>query len=114
MSPLQKAAYLQSDLAEVLEPITLGTPWQSIYTPGLQGLSRWANSYYPNIDIFITECGTSVRGELSMTVAETINDTFRQNFFEGIVDSLTLAIEQDRLPIKAFLAWSLFDNFEWK
>lgn len=49
-----------------------------------------------------------------MTVEQTINDSFRQNFFEGIVASLTTAIEQDRLPIKAFLAWSLFDNFEWK
>jgi beta-glucosidase len=66
------------------------------------------------VDIFITECGTSVPNELTMTVEETINDTFRQNFFEGIVESLTLAVEEDKLPIKAFLAWSLFDNFEWK
>lgn len=76
-------------------------------------MSKWAYEYY-NTEIFITECGTSVAGELSMSVEQTINDDFRQDFFEGIVESLTLAIRDDRLPIKAFLAWSLFDNFEWK
>jgi beta-glucosidase/6-phospho-beta-glucosidase/beta-galactosidase len=64
--------------------------------------------------IMITECGVSVPNEISMTQAEATADTFRQRFFTDIVSNLSEAILTDGCNVTAFVAWSLFDNFEWK
>ncbi|KAI8899868.1 glycosyl hydrolase family protein [Globomyces pollinis-pini] len=89
-----------------------GTSWQSIFTPGIRGILKWLHKTFPQ-DIFITECGTSVKNEDKMSLAEVVNDSFRQNFFEGITNHISQAVNIDKVPLKAFLAWSLVDNFEW-
>lgn len=48
-----------------------------------------------------------------MTLPEIVDDTFRQSFWVGHLLALTQSITIDKTPVKAFLAWSLFDNFEW-
>lgn len=62
----------------------------------------------------ITECGISVPGEINFTIAEATADTYRQQFFTDIVSNLSEAILTDGNNVTAFIAWSLFDNFEWK
>ena len=74
---------------------------------------NWANEYY-KMPIFITECGVSVPNEINMTQEQATADTFRQQFFTDIVSNLSEAILTDKADVKAFIAWSLFDNFEWK
>lgn len=59
----------------------------------------------------ITECGTSVPNEMSMTLDQVVADTFREDFFRGIVTHLTAAVVEDKVPITAFLAWALFEYF---
>ena len=91
---------------------TSGTDWQNIYPPGIRGISKWVHDYY-KLDVMIAECGTSVRNEKDMTLAERVDDSFRYNFFGGIVQSLNEAVHIDNTPVKFFLAWALLDNFEW-
>ena len=57
--------------------------------------------------------GTSVPGEQNLTPAQQVNDPFRRDFWAGHLQALSDAILIDKLPVKAFLAWSLIDNFEW-
>jgi beta-glucosidase len=87
------------------------TSWQYTYPEGLAPLSKWLHDTY-KMDIWITECGTSVKGEKDKSLVEIVNDVDRVNFFTGITESLTKAVN-DGIPIKAFLGWSLLDNFEW-
>jgi beta-glucosidase len=93
---------------------TSGTPWQTVYGPGLRGLLKFLAAEFKGFDIFITECGVSVPNEQNMTPEETLNDPFRLDFWQSHLKSLQDAILVDKVPVKMFLAWSLFDNFEWK
>lgn len=94
-----------------LGPIS-GTSWQTVYAPGLRLVLSYVAKAF-NMDIMVTECGTSVPGEANMTIAQVTNDVFREDFFTSHLKQLSDSILIDKLPIKAFLAWSLFDNFEW-
>lgn len=108
------ANYISGSGASVppIGPVS-GTSWQNLYPVGIRGLTKWASSYYNGMDVFVTECGTSVPNELNLKLDEIIDDTFRQDFFSQIVSNLTEAVLVDKTPIKAFLAWALLDNFEW-
>jgi beta-glucosidase len=91
---------------------TAETAWQAYYPGGLRGLSNWVHSKY-KMDVWITECGTSVKGEKDLTLDQIVNDTYRSGFYKGVLSSLEDAVKIDNTPIKAFMAWSLLDNFEW-
>ena len=90
-----------------------GTPWQQVYPEGLRkGINLVAKQY--NLDVYVTECGVSVAGEPSMATAKQVaDDQFRIDFFNSHTQQLVLAMQEDKIPVKMFLAWSLFDNFEW-
>ncbi|KAJ2986357.1 hypothetical protein HDV02_006759 [Globomyces sp. JEL0801] len=89
-----------------------GTDWQAVYTPGIRGILQWLHKTF-NMEIMVSECGTSVRNESKMSLLQVVRDTFRVNFFEGITKHLYDAISIDKLPVTSFIAWSLVDNFEW-
>jgi beta-glucosidase len=100
---------------------TSGTDWQTVYAPGtflnflnvgLRVLLNYVSKHF-KMDIMITECGVSVPNEPNLTPSEIINDQFRQKFFIDHIKALTDSILIDKVPVKAFISWSLFDNFEW-
>ena len=98
---------------QLIGPVS-GTHWQNIYAPGIRKIAQWMYNHW-KMDIFIVECGTSVPNEQTMTRASDIaNDGFRVDFFEQHTQHLADAVLIDKTPIKAFLAWSLMDNFEWR
>ena len=94
-----------------LGPVS-GTSWQTVYGPGLRSALKFVAKTFP-LDIMVTECGVSVPGEAQMTPQQVHDDTFRLNFWVSHLQALEDAILIDNVPVKAFLAWSLFDNFEW-
>ena len=49
------------------------------------------------MDIIVTECGTSVPNEPSMTTSQIASDTFRQSFFTDHIKALTDAINIDKV-----------------
>ena len=65
------------------------------------------------MDVFITEVGISVPNESKMTQQQIINDSYRQSYFQRILEQVSLSYTIDHIPIKMFLVWSLLDNFEW-
>ncbi|KAI8905065.1 glycoside hydrolase superfamily [Gorgonomyces haynaldii] len=93
---------------------TSGTSWQTVYAPGLRGLLRFLHKEYPSLDLIVTECGTSGPGEQNLSPQQQVNDQFRLDFFKNHLQALSDAVLLDKLPVKGFLAWSLFDNFEWR
>ncbi|KAJ3044746.1 hypothetical protein HDV00_001150 [Rhizophlyctis rosea] len=90
-------------------------PWQTVYPAGLRKIINWLYKRY-NIDIVVTEIGWPGVNENTTTLANIVggtNDAYRRKFWEEHVTNLTAAVEVDKVPVKAFLAWALMDNFEW-
>jgi beta-glucosidase len=97
---------------QIIGPVS-GTSWQNIYPPGIRDITRYMANRY-DMEVMITECGTSEPLEQNETLLSTItDDSFRTNFFTEITRHLNDAISIDRTNITGFLAWSLIDNFEW-
>jgi beta-glucosidase/6-phospho-beta-glucosidase/beta-galactosidase len=92
-----------------LGPIS-GTSWQTVYGPGLRTILNFVSKTF-KMDIMVTECGTSVPNEGNLTQQQVTSDTFRSNFFQSHLQALAEAITLDKIPVKAFLAWSLFGTF---
>ncbi|CAK7225351.1 hypothetical protein SEUCBS140593_005875 [Sporothrix eucalyptigena] len=63
--------------------------------------------------IYITENGCPCPGEDQMTREESVQDTFRQKYFNDHLDAICLSIAEDGSDIRGYLAWSLMDNLEW-
>jgi len=62
------------------------------------------NSYLPELDIIITEHG----------VADgNMPDVRRKRFVKESLIGLAVAINDERVPVRGYLHWSLVDNFEW-
>ncbi|KAF8146455.1 glycoside hydrolase family 1 protein [Mycena galopus ATCC 62051] len=65
------------------------------------------------LPIYVTENGFSVKNESDMPKDVAIKDTDRVNYYRGITANLQAAIHEDGVDVRAYLAWSLLDNFEW-
>ncbi|KAL1888282.1 hypothetical protein Sste5346_009674 [Sporothrix stenoceras] len=63
--------------------------------------------------IYITENGCPCPGEATMTREESVQDTYRQQYFADHLDAICKSISEDGSDIKGYLAWSLMDNLEW-
>ncbi|KAJ3035542.1 Beta-glucosidase 1A [Rhizophlyctis rosea] len=63
--------------------------------------------------IYVTENGCSVKGENDLSFEEALNDTYRVNYYKDYLENMLLAINEDGVQVKGYMAWSLLDNFEW-
>lgn len=86
--------------------------WLTVFPKGIRSISNWAYKEF-QLTIYLTECGVSVPNEQNLNIDGVVKDTFRQNFFIDHINNLKDAIVIDKVPIKMFIAWALFDNFEW-
>lgn len=63
--------------------------------------------------IYVTENGTSVKGENDLSVEEILEDEFRAEYFRGYITEMAKAVAIDGVDVRGYMAWSLMDNFEW-
>ncbi|KAL3486849.1 putative beta-glucosidase [Aspergillus germanicus] len=63
--------------------------------------------------IYITENGCPCPGEDKMTREESIDDPYRQRYFQDHLDAVGKSITEDGSVISGYFAWSLMDNLEW-
>lgn len=80
---------------------------------GFRELLGWLSRRYGNPKIYVTENGTSLRGENDMPLEEIVEDDFRVKYFDGYVRAMAQAYEEDGVDVRGYMAWSLMDNFEW-
>ncbi len=86
--------------------------WLRPHPRGFHDLLVWLSRRYGNPKMYVTENGTSIKGENDLSVDDVVNDDFRVRYFDGYVRALTDAV-QDGVNVRGYLAWSLMDNFEW-
>lgn len=95
----------------------IGPETQSVWlrpnSRGFRNLLNWISNRYSRPKIYVTENGTSIKNENSLSREEILNDEFRVNNFRGYVAAMADAVEKDGVDVKGYMAWSLLDNFEW-
>jgi beta-glucosidase len=87
--------------------------WLRPNPAGFRALLNWLSKRYNHPKIYCTENGTSLKGENDLPREKIIEDDFRVEYFRGYIGALADAVEKDGVDVRAYLAWSLMDNFEW-
>jgi Glycosyl hydrolase family 1 len=84
----------------------------NIVPDGLQQMLRWISERYENPLVFITENG-SAEAETEDTES-VLNDEQRRSFLESHIRACRDAINEHRVNLAGYFAWSFLDNFEWQ
>ena len=84
------------------------SPWQHANPAGIRLLLQWAARRWHG-DLYITENGWSCH---SMDAEAAAHDHQQTEYFAGYTAQVARAIREG-LPVKAYFAWSLYDNYEW-
>lgn len=87
--------------------------WLRPCAPGFRDLLFWISKRYSFPKIYVTENGTSVKGENNLPLEHILDDGFRAEYFQDYVGAMTSAASLDGVDVRGYFAWSLMDNFEW-
>ncbi|MCJ1410810.1 hypothetical protein MMC19_004896 [Ptychographa xylographoides] len=87
--------------------------WLKPHPIGFRKLMKWISDRYGKPTIYVTENGTSLKGENDMTKGQILEDDFRVEYFKNYSQALADAVSQDGVDCMGYMAWSLMDNFEW-
>ncbi|KXJ94399.1 family 1 glycosyl hydrolase [Microdochium bolleyi] len=87
--------------------------WLRPNAQGFRDLINWLSKRYNYPPIYVTENGTSIKGENDLTREEILEDDFRVKYFDDYVRALAKAVEEDGCDVRGYMGWSLMDNFEW-
>jgi beta-glucosidase len=87
--------------------------WLRPNPPGFRILLKWLSDRYGHPKIYVTENGTSLKGENDLTKEQILDDEFRANYFRTYVQAMADSVALDGVNVRAYMAWSLLDNFEW-
>lgn len=89
------------------------SPWLRPYPIGFRRLLKWISDRYNRPPIYVTENGTSIKGENDLPKEKILEDDFRVQYFEGYINAMADARVKDDVDVRGYMAWSLMDNFEW-
>ncbi|KAK5121243.1 hypothetical protein LTR85_005409 [Meristemomyces frigidus] len=89
------------------------SPWLRPYPQGFRKLMKWISDRYGRPIIYVTENGTSLKGENDMPMEQILQDDFRAEYFRNYITALAEAVTLDGVDCRGYMAWSLMDNFEW-
>lgn len=87
------------------------TYWLRTAPLGFRKLLNWIWKRY-GVPIYITENGTTAKGETEAS-PDVLDDKFRIEFFEGYLESIGRAVQEDGVDIRSYFAWTFTDNWEW-
>ncbi|MCJ1248709.1 hypothetical protein MMC30_005928 [Trapelia coarctata] len=87
--------------------------WLRPNPAGFRETLKWISERYGGPRIYVTENGTSIKGENELPLEELLEDGFRVEYYRGYVQAMVEAVREDGVDCRGYLAWSLMDNFEW-
>ncbi|KAL0631844.1 hypothetical protein Q9L58_009282 [Maublancomyces gigas] len=83
--------------------------WLRPHPQGFRKLLGWLDARYGKPIIYVTENGTSLKGENDLPREVMVNDDFRANYFRGYIDAMVKARVEDGVDVRGYLAWSLLE-----
>ncbi|KAH8653374.1 beta-glucosidase-like protein [Xylariales sp. PMI_506] len=87
--------------------------WLRPNPQGFRLLINWLSKRYGYPPIYVTENGTSIKGENDLPAEKIVEDDFRVKYFKDYAEAMAEAVTSDGCNVKGYMAWSLLDNFEW-
>jgi beta-glucosidase len=83
--------------------------WLRPHPIGFRKLLKWLSDRYGQPKIYVTENGTSLKGENELPLDELLNDEFRAEYFRGYIGALADSFSKDGVNVRAYMAWSLME-----
>jgi len=91
------------------------SPWLKVYPLGIRKLLKWLKDTYGDIEIIVTENGTSEDDNSAGAFSATgLADVGRQYYYTMYINEMLKSIALDGVRVTSYTAWSLLDNYEWK
>jgi beta-glucosidase len=76
---------------------------------GFRKLIKWLSDRYGGPTFYVTENGTSLKGENELPLEQLLDDEFRCEYFRGYVGALADAHTHDGVDVRGYSAWSLME-----
>jgi beta-glucosidase len=76
---------------------------------GFRKLIKWLSDRYGGPTFYVTENGTSLKGENDLPLEQLLDDEFRCEYFRGYVGALADAHTIDGVDVRGYSAWSLME-----
>jgi len=89
------------------------SPWLRPCPHGFRKLMKWISDRNGRPIMYVTENGTSLKGENEKSMEEILEDDFRLKYYQDYVTAMAEAHTFDNVDVRGYMAWSLMDNFEW-
>ncbi|XP_061342184.1 non-cyanogenic beta-glucosidase-like [Gastrolobium bilobum] len=89
-----------------------GSVWIYFYPKGLRDLLLYTKIKYNNPVVYINENGMNEFNDPTLTLEESLLDTYRIDYYYRHFFYLRWAIE-DGAKVKGYFAWSFLDCYEW-
>lgn len=72
-------------------------------------LLKWISDRYDRPKIYVTENGTSVKGENDLPLEKLLDDEFRAWYFREYIAAMADAATLDDVNVRGYMAWSLLE-----
>lgn len=99
---------MQNKEGEWIGPETQSV-WLRPMPLGFRKLIKWLSDRYGGPTFYVTENGTSLKGENELPLEELLNDEFRVEYFRGYIGALADAHTLDGVDVRGYSAWSLME-----
>jgi beta-glucosidase len=76
---------------------------------GFRKLIKWLSDRYGGPTFYVTENGTSLKGENELPLEQLLDDEFRCEYFRGYIGALAEAHTIDGVDVRGYSAWSLLE-----
>lgn len=83
--------------------------WLRPHPVGFRKLLKWLSDRYGGPKIYVTENGTSVKGESDLPLERLLDDGFRAQYFRDYIGAMADAYTLDGVNVRAYMAWSLME-----
>jgi beta-glucosidase len=91
--------------------VATGVPWMNVVPWSQAKMLQYLSARYRR-PILISSSGTQVPGEEHQKTPGVLQDMFRVNYYRAYLDSVCEAVAAG-VNVVTWLAWSLFDGWEW-
>jgi beta-glucosidase len=99
---------LENKAGESIGPETQSV-WLRPYPIGFRKLMKWLSDRYGGPTFYVTENGTSLKGENDLPLDQLLEDDFRCEYFRGYIGALADAHSKDGVDVRGYMAWSLME-----
>lgn len=76
---------------------------------GFRKLMKWLSDRYGGPTFYVTENGTSLKGESDLPLEKLLDDEFRCEYFRGYIGAMADAHAKDGVDVRGYSAWSLME-----